>query len=85
MVENDPFKTDKPLYDYRIKYDIAHLPEELITLIKELEEYDKDGDWFNYDIKFDYLEIAAKNYLLHHKISESDYKIILRKYGWLYD
>ena len=81
----DPFKTDKPLYDYNIEYDISKLPKTHQEIINELEEYDKEGDWFNYDIKFDLLEIEAKSYLLNNRITERDYKTLLKKYGGLYD
>ena len=81
--KKDPFKTDKPLYDREIQYDISHLPKELQEYIKELEEYDKEGNWFDYDIKFDLLEIVAKGYRRHNVISDYDYRMILRKYGWM--
>lgn len=42
----DSFKTDKHLYDYSIEYDIYHLPVDLQDIIKEMEAFDKDGDWF---------------------------------------
>ena len=61
-MEKDPFKTDKPLYDYSINYDVSHLPNELKEIIKELESYDKIGDWFSYDMKFPQLDIIAKSY-----------------------
>lgn len=83
--KKDPFKTDKPLYDYSIKYDISHLPRELKELINELEELDKVGDWFNYDIKFDILDIDAKSCWRRNRITEYDYKTILKKYGGIYD
>ncbi len=82
-MKKDPFKTDKPLFDRSIKFDISHLPKDIIELIKLLEEYDKVGDWFNYDIKFDELEITAKSYVISNTISESDYNTILYKYGSL--
>lgn len=83
--KNDPFKTDKPLYDYSIEYDISHLPRILQEMIKELEDYDKDGDWFNYDMKFPQLDVEAKSYWRNNRISEYDYKTILKKYGGIYD
>ncbi len=83
--KKDPFVSDKPLYDYSIEYDITHIPKELQNLIKELEEYDKSGDWFNYDIKFAELDITAKSCWRNNIISEYDYKTILKKYGGLYD
>ena len=85
MNTKDPFKSDKPLYDHNVIYDTSHLPKELLELIKQLEEYDKEGDWFNYDIVFDQLEITSKSYLRHNKITEYDFKMILYKYGGLYD
>lgn len=81
----DPFITDKPLYDYNIEYNYNHLPSDLQDLIVKLEEFDKIGDWFNYDIKFDELEISAKSYYRNGIISEYDFKTILEKYGGLYD
>ena len=63
--------------------DYSH--QSLQDIIKEMEEFDKDGDWFNYDMKFPLLDITAKSYWRINKISEYDYKIILRKYGGIYD
>jgi len=83
--KNDPFKTDKPLYDYTIEYDITHLPKSLQDIIFELENFDKDGDWFNYDLKFPELDINAKSYLINNRITEYDYKTLLKKYGGIYD
>ncbi|MBE6156069.1 MAG: hypothetical protein E7164_04900 [Firmicutes bacterium] len=85
MKSNDPFKTDKPLYDYSIDYDISHLPKLLQDMIKELEAFDKDGDWFSYDMKFPEFDIFAKSCWRERKITEYDYKILLRKYGGIYD
>lgn len=84
-MEKDPFKTDKPLYDYSINYDVSHLPNELKEIIKELESYDKNGDWFSYDMKFPQLDIIAKSYWRNNIITEYDYKTLLKKYGGIYD
>ena len=84
-MEKDPFKTDKPLYDYSIKYDVSHLPNELKEIIKELESYDKIGDWFSYDMKFPQLDIIAKSYWRNNVITEYDYKTVLKKYGGIYE
>lgn len=83
--KKDPFKTDKPLYDYNIKYDYSHLPVSLIKIINELEEFDKIGDWFSYDMKFPELDIDAKSYWRNGVITEYDYKTFLKKYGEIYD
>lgn len=45
----------------------------------------KKADWFNYDIKFNMLEIETKSNLLRNNITEGDYKTLLKKYGGLYD
>ena len=81
MVQKDPFKTNKPLYDYNIEYDYSHLPDILKEIISELEVFDKNGDWFSYDMKFPELDINAKSYWSNKKITEYDYKTILKKYG----
>ncbi len=83
--KNDPFKTDKPLYDYSIEYDYSHLPKILIDIIKELEKFDKEGDWLSYDMKFPQLDVYAKSYWRNNRISEYDYKTLLKKYGGIYD
>lgn len=83
--KNDPFKTDKPLYDYSIEYDYSHLPKILIDIIKELEKFDKEGDWLSYDMKFSQLDVCAKSYWRNNRISEYDYKTLLKKYGGIYD
>ena len=83
--KNDPFKTDKPLYDYTIEYDYSHLPDTLKEIIKELESFDKVGDWFSYDMKFPELDINAKTFWRHQIITEYDYKTLLKKYGGIYD
>ena len=75
----------KDLYDKTINFDYSKLPNELQEMIKKLEEYDKTGDWFNYDILFDELEITGKTYLRNRQITEQEYEKILNKYGWLYD
>lgn len=78
----DKWHTDKPLYDYNIEFDIEILPKDIQEIINELEELDKQGDWFNYDLKFPILEVQAKSYILNNKISEKDYNKLMRKYGW---
>lgn len=83
--KKDPFKTDKPLYDYNIEYDYSKLPNPLKELIIELEGYDKEGDWFSYDMKFPELDITAKSYWRDGVITEYDYKTLLKKYGGIYD
>ncbi len=75
----------EPLYDYRIELDITNFPDELKEMIKELELYSEQGDWFNYDLLFDYLDIRAKGAMNEKQITREQYEKILNKYGWLYD
>lgn len=84
-MKKDPFKTDKPLYDYSIEYDYSHLPDMLKDIIMELEKYDKEGDWFNYDMKFPQLDVYGKSFWRNGVITEYDYKTLLKKYGGIYD
>ena len=79
------FKSDVSLYDHIIKSNYQKLPKTLVDLIKKLEEYDKTGDWFNYDLVFDELEITSKTLYSRGYITSYDYKMILFKYGGLYD
>lgn len=81
----NPFKTEEPLYNYDIEYDYSHLPKDLKAIILELEKFDKDGDWFSYDMKFPELDVNAKSYWRTGVITEYDYKTILKKYGGIYD
>lgn len=83
--KNVSYESLGPLYDYQVKCDTQKLPEELQIMITQLEEFDKENDWFNYDLLFDELEIAGKGYLRRNEITEEDYKKILRKYGWYND
>jgi len=83
--EKNPFVSDKPLYDYSIEYDISNLPTYLKDIIQELEAYDLVDDWVSYDCKFDLLDVKAKEYWRNNKITEQDYKTIIKKYGGIYD
>lgn len=75
----------KTLYDDSIEFDISKLPTSIQEIILELERLSLDGDDFNYELKFPILEVFGKNAVLKGRISESDYKILIRKYGWLDD
>ena len=73
------------IIDRNIKIDLAILPKPIVQLIDTLEDFHKQKDWFNYDLKFDELEMRAKGYVIRNEISDSVYKKILEKYGGLYD
>ena len=73
------------IIDRNIKIDLSILPKPIVELIDDLERLHKQKDWFNYDLKFDELEMRAKGYVIRNEISESVYKKILEKYGRLYD
>lgn len=78
-------KEKRPLYDDTIEFDIEKLPTVLKEKITKMEEYSDLGDEFNYDIVFDIFEVDARSYLRAKKITLEEYKILTRKYGWLYD
>ena len=82
---NEDFLSNVVLYDHNIDYDITKLPLEMQIMIKQLEELDQEHDWFNYDIVFEQLEVVSRCYLRSHDITENDYKILMRKYGWFDD
>ena len=73
------------IIDRNIKIDLSILPKPIVELIDDLEKLHKQKDWFNYDLKFDELEMPAKGYVIRNEISDSIYKRILKKYGGLYD
>ena len=73
------------IIDRNIKIDLSILPKPIVELIDDLERLHKRKDWFNYDLKFDELEMRAKGYVIRNEISDSIYKRILEKYGGLYD
>lgn len=68
------------MIDKTIDLDIANLPKLLQNTIKDMEEYEKEGEWIMYDGLSEGLESFAKSALLDNKISNSQYDLILRKY-----
>ena len=80
--ERNSWITDKPLYDHSISFDKNKLTSFMKELVDELESYDKIGDWFNYDIKFEILESEGKNCIINGRLTEEDYNILMKKYGW---
>ncbi len=73
------------IIDRDIKIDVSILPKSVQEEIKELERLHEEKDWFNYDFKFDELEMNAKRYVIRGTMSDSLYKKLLEKYGGLYD
>lgn len=57
------------------------LPEELMEAFQELREYYDAGDWFQFDMLFDLVEVRTKAYYLAGKISREDLNLIFKKYG----
>ena len=83
MCKNDPFKTDKPLYDYSIKYDISHLPKFLQELINQLEEYDKESDSHEFinNYKVDINNISNEDYVyIDYRDNETGYEYFVIYY-----
>lgn len=85
MKMNKEYIPNHPLYDYSIEIDTSNFPKVLKDEIIELEKYDKTRDWLNYDYHFDILEVEAKGCLRHNRITESEFKKLMRKYGWYCD
>ena len=77
-------KEEYLMIDHTINLDIASLPKLLENTIKEMEEYEKKGEWIMYDGLFEGLESFAKSALLEHRISDTQYDLILKKYGGKY-
>ena len=69
------------MIDHTIEIDTSSLPKLLQNTIKEMEEYEKKGEWIMYDGLSEGLESFAKSALLENKISNSQYDLILKKYG----
>jgi len=72
----------KNYYDHDYNYDDTKLPEYLKKLIENLISSEKKQDEIEYDMHFDILEMEAKSFLRHGKISEKDFNKLMRKYGW---
>lgn len=69
------------MIDDKIVIDISRLPNLLIECIEKLEIYNKIKDEEMYIATLEILETTAKSYIIENKLSEKDYKEILRKYG----
>ena len=52
------------IIDRDIKIDVSILPKSVQEEIKELERLHEEKDWFNYDLKFDELEMRAKGFVI---------------------
>ena len=60
------------MIDKTIDLDIASLPKLLQNTIKDMEEYEKKGEWIMYDGLAEGLESFAKSALLENKISNNN-------------
>lgn len=70
------------MIDHTIEIDTSSLPKLLQNTISEMEEYEKKGEWIMYDGLAEGLESFAKSALLENKISNAQYDLILKKYGF---
>lgn len=75
----------KHLYDETVEYDESHLDYRVKEYIDELKKFDEAKDWLSYDLKFDEFEVALRAGIRKKIITEYDYKMLVAKYGWLYD
>lgn len=69
------------MIDESIVINVSKLPNLLIECIEKLEFYNKSNDEEMYIATLELLETTAKSYIIENKLSEKDYKIILKKYG----
>ena len=69
------------MIDEKIIIDISKLPNLLIKCIEKLELYNRNKDEEMYMATLELLETTAKSYIIENKLSEKDYKDILKKYG----
>lgn len=69
------------LYNHNISLDNIIIPKEIQSIIENLEECDKIGNWIDYEKYENELETTCKNLLLNSKISEGSYNILMRRYG----
>ncbi|MBQ2972387.1 MAG: hypothetical protein IJD68_07545 [Ruminococcus sp.] len=64
-----------------IEIDVDKLPVVLQERIKELHELDESGDWLEYSIKAEQIEVVAKRFLLSGVITSKIFELICMKYG----
>lgn len=76
-----PGISPRTMYSREIIIDESRLPKILTDLFREMEKNDQDGNFIMYDAGVEELEPLCKNMLLNHGLSESDYRLIMRKYG----
>lgn len=69
------------MIDEKVTINKLNLPKLLIDCIEKLEFYNKINDEQMYLATLEILETTAKSYVIENKLSEKDYKDILRKYG----
>lgn len=76
---------NRPLYDKSINYDISNLPVNVKEIIKNLEKASEVNDFITYNAEFSLLESQLKSLIIAGRLSERDFKILGRKYGWYCD
>lgn len=75
----------RPMYDKSIEYDISSLPNNVKEIIKNLEEASEIDDFITYNAEFSLLESQLKSLIIAGKLSEKDFRILGKKYGWYCD
>lgn len=77
-------KCDKEYINKLIDNNIVikeEIPNKIITIISNLEECNKCGNWIDYQMYEDELETDLKNLIINNKISENLFNKLMKKYG----
>lgn len=72
---------EAPFYDHSVKYDVSHIPKELVDIMKNLELADRENDYMKYDYYLPIFESSMKSAIIKHHISERDFEVLMDKYG----
>ena len=71
-------------FDSSIIVDEENLPKILKEYIEELKRYAEEDNDISYALCFENFDAAIKGFVLNNKVSENDYKLLIRKYGGIY-
>ena len=73
-------KNNYAMINHAINIDVSNLPKIIQNTIKELEEYEKAGEWVMYDGLADGLESFLKSALISGQINNEQFNLLLKKY-----
>ena len=73
-------KNNYAMINHAINIDVSNLPKIIQNTIKELEEYEKAGEWVMYDGLADGIESFLKSALISGQINNEQFNLLLKKY-----